>query len=199
MLAFERSLHTLIAASIYSRFQLPYRIIYLHFVQYFSSSWITGFLEVCVCVCMYVFMHACECVCVCYVLTHFAPVFSPVSDKFRVSDQQLIYRGQHLICNPKMTTYCSTKMRSEAGPTTPNLSCDTQAMAILVATLLLMPVAQVWTWCIHELNMCSFTNSFLLFVKHLASIFWQGGIVIFWATRSVYDRKCVAILPIRIH
>jgi hypothetical protein len=52
----------------------------------------------------------------------------------------------HLKHSPTITTYCGTKINSEAGPPdvidSPNLPCDTQIKITLVARLLLMPVVR---------------------------------------------------------
>jgi hypothetical protein len=59
----------------------------------------------------------------------------------------------------------------------PSVPCNTQVKVTMLARLLLTrctKAVHVWTWCIHEQNMCSFSiftlhqNHLLLFMKHLA-------------------------------
>jgi hypothetical protein len=88
-----------------------------------------------------------------------------------------LYRVYHLKRNPTTITYYGTKMKSEAGPPrvidSPNFHRDTRVVRPPL-TLVAPKLCRCEYWCIHEQNVCSFSNitphrnHLLLFVKHLA-------------------------------
>jgi hypothetical protein len=92
------------------------------------------------------------------------------------------HRMYHWKCSLTRITYCGTKMQSGSCLCPCNKTLPTSSVTQVKVTLVARPLlniscakaVQVWTWCIHKWNVCSFLNItthcnfFLLVMKYLA-------------------------------